>query len=794
MPSARILDVPPEKKLTIRDLFDIFIRRRFVVLTTVAFFVAIAALICVVSTRRYLAKAEIQVQKEPSTALGLTTADGSASPYSDALQDNIRINTQVGILQSDSLALRVIHDLNLAGKPDFLPTFSPIGWILRRISPTGPSDAELGPPTKADLGMSPRKRVDLLSVFQKNLKVKPVAGTSLIEISYLSFSPRLAADIVNHLAEGLRDYNFEIRHDATAHTASYLTSQLTELRQESEDLQAKLARAQRESGVLSLGGVDAQGRDQVYSALLDKLQQAGTAYAQAQSSFIFKDAVFKVALTGNPETVSSLGGSASFSGSESDSALGLIQSLRMQQSTLQGQFAEASAKYGPAFPKLVEIQQKINALNTSIKGELTRLTERAQNDLRVAGGVEEKTHKAYLELKSQADALNDKTLTYNILRQEADQSRALYENLFKHLKEADVLADFQISSIATVDPARVPAKPAKPNVLLYLGTSLAGGLLFGCSGALLSDVLDSKIDSLSELELQIGGLPYGILPYYHQPRKLRNRVSGHVPSQVSNGFSLPGATAGSIAGGSEVVYRDAPVSHASPNIAALHDPRSAYVESLRALRTSVLLSKDGPPPKIILVTSFVAGEGKSMLTANLATLFAQQGKRVLVVDGDLRRPTLHRIFDVPNTEGLSSLLAGRSDPTFVAQARMPLSEAPTLAILPAGPAILNPAELLSSEQMREALITWKNSFDFVIIDSSPVLPVTDSVVLSAMADLTLLVAHHKMTHRESFGLGYRLLQSRTERNRIGIVLNAVRLNSGAYHRHFGYNQSVYYGR
>jgi capsular exopolysaccharide synthesis family protein len=796
--SYRTVNAPaPEKELTIKDLLNVLVRRRAIVAGSVAFFLTIAILICVFSTRRYSATAELQVQKESSSPLGLAGTMGEdGSSYSDALQDNITLQTQANILQSDSLALKVIRDLNLASTEDFKPTFNPVGWGLGLISPSGPSDAQLGPSTDADLGLSPRQRIHVLSVFQKNLKVKPIAGTRLIDISYLNPNPRLAAEVVNRLAQGLSDYNFQTRHDATSKTANYLASQLSDIRKQSEQLQAKLAQSQRDSGVLSLGGVDAQGREQVYSAVLDKLQQATTAYTQAQSNRIAKGAVYEVTKTGDPEAISGLSGSAMFSGTgASDSSLALIQSLRMQQATLQGQIAEVSAKFGPAFPKLAEMRQHLEAIDSSIAAQVQKVAERAKNDYAVAQNVEASSHKLYLDLKHQADTLNDKTIAYGLLRQEADQSRTLYETLFKQLKQAGVLADFHLSNISIVDPARVPAKPAKPNVLLYLAAALGGGFFFGCCGALLRDTLDNKIHSLPELEAHLGQTPLGVLPYHEeQRRRLRQPVVARVAAPKTTGLSLSQAepvAASELLPASPLL----PASHtgAESKVAAVIDGRSAYIESLRALRTSLLLSRGGAPPQVILVTSSIAAEGKSMLSANLATLLAQQGKKVLLVDGDLRRPMLHKSMDLSNADGLSSFLAGHSatkDPLAVGTA---ISDIPGLTVLTAGPVPPYPAELLGSEQMRQALAAWRRHFDFILIDGSPVLPVTDSVVLSTQVDFTLLVARYQMTERQSLERSYRLLRAQTDDTKIGIVLNAVRRTSSSYYQYYGYNNSAYYG-
>jgi capsular exopolysaccharide synthesis family protein len=779
--AIRTINVPPpEKELTIHDLLQVLTRRRAIVLSTLAFFVAVAVLICVFSTRRYLATAEIQVQKESSTHLGLDSPAGDESSDTDALQDNVTLQTQASILGSDSLALKVIHDLNLASTDDFKPTFSPIDWVMGLIAPSGPSDAQLGPSGASDLGVSPRERMHVIGVFRGNLKIKLVSGTRLIDISYLSSNPRLAAEVVNHLTQALNDYNFETRHNATARTADYLTSQLTDLRKQSESLQAQVARAQRDSGILSLGGVDAAGREQVYSVILDKLQQATTAYTQAESNRIAKDAVYEATKTGDPEAISSLSGGTAFS-SSGESGLALIQGLRLQQSTLRGQLAEASAKFGPAYPKIAEMQQQLEAVNSSIKTEVARMAERAKNDADVARNMEQHTRNVYLDLKAQADGLNDKSIAYTIMRQEADQSRTLYETLFKQLKEAGVLADFKVSNISIVDPARVPARPAKPNVLLYLAASIAGGLFFGCCGALLRDTLDSKIRSLPDLEAQLGQLPLGVLPYHSQQRSLRKPVRAQIRSTAPQSRAL---TSGARA---ELVTNE------HTRVAALNDPRSAYVEAIRALRTSVLLSRGGAPPQVILVTSSIAAEGKSMLSINLATLLAQQGKKVLLVDGDFRRPALHRTLNIANSDGLSSFLAGHSSVKDPMSVGLSSQEVPGLTVLPAGPIPPYPTELLGSEQMHNALDAWRKHYDFILIDGAPVLPVTDSVVLSTMVDFTLLLARHEVTERQSLDRSYRLLQGQTDRAKIGVVLNAVHRDSSTYYQYYGYRDSVYYG-
>jgi succinoglycan biosynthesis transport protein ExoP len=267
--------------------------------------------------------------------LGLSSMMGDAAGASDALDANITIQTEATILQSDTLALRVINDLHLESTKDFQPRARAMGWVTGLISPSGPKD-----PSNEALENSPGRRSHAVLVFSSNLKVKPVSGTRLIEISYVSPDPKLAAAVVNHLIQSLADFSFQARYNATSQASDWLGSQLSDLRKQSEDLQAKVVQLQRDSGVFTLGGgAEADGKGQagtgVYSSVLDRLQQATASLTQAQSNRILKGAI--------AELISGLVGNSSESGVSAGVAnsLSLIQSLRLQQATLQGQLTNS---------------------------------------------------------------------------------------------------------------------------------------------------------------------------------------------------------------------------------------------------------------------------------------------------------------------------------------------------------------------------------------------------------------------------------------------------------------------
>ena len=700
-------------ELTIREIGMMLSRRRAIIYTSLAMFLLLAILALSVATRRYRSVGEIELQKDTRSSLGLQT-DSEDAP-SDALEVNMLIQTQAKILQSDSLALRVIEDLHLEQTEDYQVKWSPIGWVLGFFSSPGAPD-----PKGAPLENSPHRRMRVLNVFHRKLTVKPVSGTRLIDVEYLSPDPKLAAAVVNHLLQGLIEKGFQARYDATMQASSWLSVQLGDLRAKTQELQAKVVELQQESGVFALGEVDRDGKDQVYSPTLEKLQMATQAEAQAQSNRILKGAINEVVQSGNAELISGLAG---------------------KEASLEGQLQELSAKFGPAYPKLAEVRGNLNAVQGAIRAEVSRVAGRARNDFMVAEQTEARTRRDFEADKREAEALNNKTIEYQMVKQEADQTRSLYDDMLRHLKESGLLAGLHSTNISVVDWATTSDKPAKPVTLLYLCGSIALGLAFGSAAALLRDVTDTRIQDLRDISRELGPIPLCVLPYQKERAAL--------PAE-------------------EGLFARSP-------LPALDSPHSVFVESLRSLRTSLMLSRGGAPPRSVLVTSPLAGEGKSFLSWNLAILFAQQGKRVLLCDADLRQPWLHRNLDIEPRVGLSTVLAGHSV-DHGASELIPVQEVPGLFLMPAGPLPPYPSELLASNQMAEVLKVWESQYDLVLLDAPPVLLVTDSVVLSSMVSSVLLMVRHQKTPLSALEKSYRMLEEvhSASGRKINIVINGVK--------------------
>jgi polysaccharide biosynthesis transport protein len=731
--------------ITLGDLVQVYRRRRRVLYGFTIAMLLLASIYCIVCTRRYDASGIIQVQKESPDGLALDNIISGPEGGADALNTALDLQTESEILQSDTLALKVIQELDLENSKDFKPHFSPIAFVMGLISPRGVVD-----PAGASLEDSPARRMHVLKVFSKNLKVKVDTGSRLIDIDYLSSDPKTAAAVVNGLIQGLTEYTFQTRLSATSQASTWLSGQLGALRKQSEELETKVANLQKDMGVFSLGDGDSSGKPQIYSTVLDQLQQQTTALATAEANRIMKGALYQVVRSGNADLISGLGGSSiGGSSGNTNNSFNLIQTLRAQQAVQLQTIAHDQAKYGSNYPALEEETAALQGINQSIEAEISRLAARAKNDYEIAQQAEQSTRADYEGAHKAADRLNDKSVEFTIAQQEAQDSRGLYQDLLKRLKEGGMLEGFRSSNITVVDPGRIPAKPKKPNVPLYLAVALAFGLFGGAGASLFIDAVDDKIQGVEQLEQLHGVTLLGIMPFA-KARRGRRAVE------------------------------------------AVTSPASPFTEAVRGVRSSLMLSKSGAPPQVVLITSALPGEGKSTLAKSLSVLLAKQGRRVLLVEADLRRPRMRQSLDSSGPGGLSAVLASSDSGDAGLQDSVSLEDLPTLTILPAGPVPPDPAELIDSPRMRMLVNSWRDQFDLVVLDGPPILAVTDAIPLAGMADTTIMVARCGLTPTSSLRRAYQLVEEHVDRARLRVVLNGVRPGSYAYHNYYGFASTKSY--
>ena len=691
---------------------------------------AIALAYCLLCTRYYQSTSRIQIQSRASDTLSLDSIAGATPQASDAMESSLNMQTQAGILQSETLALKVIGDLDLEHTPEF------------KIS---------GIPAKGTgvaLEDDARRRAHALAIFKKQLTVSPLPGTKLLEVTYSDQNPQRAADVVNHLVQGLINFTIQSHTDSTSQTSSWLTSQLSDLRRQSELLQAKVVAMQKQTGIFATGETDAQGKGQSYSSTLDQLQQATTSLGQTEANLILKKAVNDVAKSGDPAALSSLGGPSIGNASPGvATSLALLQSLQTRQATTQEAIERARTLFGPNYPDLIELEASLKATRRSIATETALIAQRAKTDYDVAKLANDQTQLRFNAVRSSANALNDHNIDYIFTRQEAEQSRLLYEDLLRKLKEADILEGLRSSNITVLDRARLAPKPTKPQRSLIMLGSLAVGLILGCLLAFVREAGDDRIQSASDL----AGMPHApimaVLPLFSQPK-----LGDGDPSAKVN---------------------------------VLHQPNGRYAEAVRVLRSAIDLEGLTRPLQVLSVSSALAGEGKSTLSLDLAILFAQQGRKVLFVEADMRGSVHQARFGSETEAGLSGMLA---DPSLPDQIH-PFPRMLALDVLPAGTTLSNPADLLNSARMQQLLTYWRSTYEIILFDCPPILPVADSIVLSRMADFSILVVRVGQPRRQSV---YRAIQMATSKqnSRVGLVLNGIDPKSDLYQEYYGYKANT----
>jgi succinoglycan biosynthesis transport protein ExoP len=748
-------------EFTIHGLLLTLKRRRRIIGWVVAICLLLGVTASIFTKPRYRATGEIEMQKSTTDGLGLENPANRADDSSDPVDGNINLQTQAQILESQSLALKVIKDLDLEKSEDFKPTFNPIGWVLGLFTPSGAPDS-----AHAALEDAPHRRDRVVKLFEKHLKIAAVPGTRLIDIQYTSYNPQTAAAVVNALAKSLVDYTLQSRHIATSQVSDWLSSQLDDVKKQAATLQGKVERLQRDSGIYSLGISDAAGKEIAYSSTLDRLQQATANLSTATSNRILKGALYRTVQNGDPELISGLAGSSLAANSPAvNNSFVLLQNLRTQQATLATQVAGDISKYGTENPKLQDDKASLDSINSQIKAEVSRIGQRAANDYKAAQVIEENMNNVYEREHHAADRTNDKAIELLIARQEATDARTLYQLLYSRLKSAGVINGLRSSNISVVDPGRVPSKPL-PDVLIIMALSLFLGCFAGAACAIYADATNDRVDGMETIENALQTNILAILPTIETPKGQRRLASGGSEREASR-------------------------------LALLDGPNTAYGEALRGLRTSLLLSGRGSKtPKVILITSAAEREGKSTLSLNLAAVLALNGSRVLLIDGDLRRAGLSSYMGFTRRSGelgeqppsgLSEALTSLIEPAVIT----PFPELPRLSAITAGATTAYPAELLGSERMASLVRDSAQRYDYVLIDSPPVLAVTDALILGRLADTTLLVAHHGRSTQRSLERAYRKLHDVEGRN-VGIVVNGVHRGSDTFSEFYGYSGTTYY--
>jgi capsular exopolysaccharide synthesis family protein len=719
----------------LRAVLHAIIRRRIWMYVCTATMLTVAALVCVFMTPQYAAESTLEILK-PNPGPLPVGSDGSMGASSDPLDFTMSLQTQLAVLNSDTLAWQVIKELGLL-KAEDLPA--------PETSPGRPNTEQV--PAANDF--KPAKRAAaLLRQFKRNLTVASVSGTRLIRVSYLDSNPRRAADVVNQLVFDFVQYTFRVRYDATNKATDWLGRQLVELKSQVEQAQNRAAQLQRQSGIF--------GEDEHHNIVLTRLEQLNNELTSAEADRVLKESIYRLSRSGDPEVVANLLGSqASGSTASGATPAALLTSLRQQEATVEAQYADAAAKYGPAYPRLIQIRDQLNSVRGLLAAELAKVSQRAKSDYDLSVARETSARNAFTRQKALAAEMNDRATNYLIAKQEADSSRRLYQHLLEEVKEAGVLAGLHSSDLHVVDPAAVPSRPARPNIPLYLAAGALQGILVGLVCVFVVESTDRTVRDVGEIEASTFVPVFGVIPQARQLQgsTLRRRLTGRIP--------------------------DAYDGHVHGLLEGLQDP--AIIEAFRSVRTALLLSRPQTPCKVLLVTSGLPQEGKTFTSLNLAAALARKGGRVLLVDADLRRATLSRVLRKDSEKGLSEALLGEIDLEAVCHS---VEGVAGLTFMAAGRAAATATELLESPRMAELIQSWREQFAYIVLDTPPVLLVTNAVVLSPKADAVLVVVRFAYTSRDAIVRAIRLLQD-VHPARLGVLVNGMDIHSPEYHCYSG---------
>lgn len=716
-----------DQNLTLRDYLDILYKRRLTVLT-VFLIVFVVSLIMVMGkeTPLYTSTSTILLERN----FGANNAGLGTYYY----WDPEFLPTQTEIIKSKNVALRVVENLQLDAKyhTHFLnPDEEDISFTSSLKSSMLNFFSGLIGSRKADDESDKVAATDpdfdkriIAEIIRRNISVSPVKDTRVVNIQYTDKNPQVAKMITDALVQAYIEETLEIKLSGTKQSLKWMTNKAELERKKLEDAERKIQQYMRKHNLVTL-----ENRLAIYP---EKLSQFSTDLSSAEAKRKeLEDLHEQIADAKNsPEILETIPLFAENAN---------LQSLKEQILKAEQKIKELSQKYGPKHPAMIKAVQDRDILLQEKELEIQRIEESTQKAYELARSKEENLRELLNSTKEELMDVNEKFIQYSIMKREVDSSRALYEALTSSLKKASVTEESQNVNIWVMREASLPSSPSnqRPQKSVLIGLVLA--LAAGVGVTLLIEYMDNTIKSSEDVENKYGLTVLGSVLETKKNQDIENIV--------------------------------------------LEQGQSPIAESYRMIRSSLLLSSADHPPKTILLTSIKAQEGKTSTALNLARTMAQIADRILIIDADMRKPRMHILLDVPNAIGLSSYLSGNIDEKIIHT-----TGEEKISVIPSGPIPPNPVELISSNRMKNLLSELSKTYDYIIIDSPPVLHLADGLVLSTFVDGTVLVIRAGKTSYDMFSTGLRKLVD-FKPHILGVILNSLSskmLGAQQYYHYYEY--------
>ncbi|MFH1080036.1 MAG: polysaccharide biosynthesis tyrosine autokinase [Pseudomonadota bacterium] len=725
-----------QKEINLHDYIRVILKHQWTILTIFAVIVISVVIFSFTATPIYQATIRIIIEKENPKVVSfqeVMSVDSSGMDY---------YPTQYKIIESRAVANEVIKRLHLDQNEEFVPkpglfsdiwetVLSPVTYLKSLLKTETPA------PSPSGEGLV-EPYSPLVDAFIKRVKVSPIRNSRLVDLSFEAKDPVLAARAANTVARAYIDLTLQTKLKATSDAVNWLNQQVEQEKKKVARAEQALLQYKQEQGIVT------DFSSNVETITAQKLAELNKQVVDATSRRVEAETRFRQA--------KNLGNNIDSMGSIPEVLQNaLIQDIKKQEVELLKRLSELSKRYGANHPQIIALNNELKSLNGRKTAEIHRVIGALQNEYHVALAREQSLKDAMGQQKGETLSMNKKAIDYNVLKREAETSREMFDVLIKRFKETSLTEDIRTGNIRVVDPAEIPKTPAKPKKAQNILLAVVVGLSLGIGLAFFLEYIDSTIKLPDEVT-----------------RFLKIPYLGPVPV---------------LAADSAVEGTEAQENQEEDDLISHHAPKSTASESYRGIRTALLLSSADRAPQVILVCSAGPKEGKTITSANIAITMAQAGSRVLVLDCDMRRPKVHKLFGTARDKGMSNILAGSCgmDDAILH------THIENIDIIPSGPIPPNPSEIVSSRHMKELIEQARTRYERIIIDSPPVTAVTDAVILSSFADGVVIVIRAGETHREIIKNGIAQLRA-VNAHILGAVLNAVEMGRDSYY----YYQYYYY--
>lgn len=739
-----------DDEIDLRAIFRSLLKHKWMIVGITLLCTLAAAVYTLRVTPQYESTALIQIERAAQKVVGFNSEvemDPSAS--SEALS----LRTQIELLQSRTLAERVIDELGLYKRSAAAPLPGSLAPPAAEAATGRAEDAAASSPalpgadeasgelaerslwaqltanfaqlfTPSSQNEQTLSRNETLAAFQRSVKIEPIRNSRLVEIRVLNSDAELAARIANTMAKAFIAINLERRLESSVYARQFLEDQIKQTKAKLEESERVINEYAKKNSILSLGDKT--------SATTQNFIDFSSALAKAeQDRFKIESQYNEVSL--NPESAPRVLDNAA------------IQTYKEQKAKLDAEYAKNLSVYKPGFPVMVQLKAQIDDLDGRIKAEVSTILASIKGQFEAAKRQEELLRQRVAASRQEVLTVQDRSVDMNLLQRELDTNRQVYDSLLQRLKEVSVTGGLTTNNLSVVDEAQAPLFPAKPRPLINLALGIMLGGFLGMLAALLREQMDDSIKHADEIEGFLGLPLLGLIPLIKKPK-----------------------------GSDESI---ALLTHT--------EPRSAFAEAYRSMRTALQFSTHEGAPKRFMVTSCGKAEGKTTTAIALAINFAQLGQRVLLIDADMRKPSVHKSLNLPNERGLSNLLTGDADTRSLILA----TKVRNLGVLTAGPTPPDPVELLMGPRLGLLLEKAQEmGFAQVIIDAPPLLGIADAIVLGNQIQHIVFAVKASETKKNSIKDALRRLRN-AGLQPMGVVLTHARSEHAsdyAYEAYYGY--------